>query len=343
MADADCQLYLEEARMYHMLPDHRHEICSTRTAPRKCFPIQRCLVVVGGLTKEDRQNRYSWYLKSEDSTWELLAQLPQPNWKFYSVCVIQNGILVTGGFHNDVKRDTWLFDTVEKKWKFMPPMREGRCKHSSVVHNGNVFVIGGEDVDDCPLESVEQFDLRLRQWSRAPSMPKPLSHPLAVSYGQHIYVMSGIEDGEATSLSMLAFDAIWGDWEYRAEMPRPCRLGAGATVNDHIYVVGGLTRSCMSYSPSSDTWTTLNLPREKHGNAPAVVWKVVTLYTLRHKLTLVLGGRQWRIQGGGGVQGVRTPPLLGHDVGFLTLGPLDPPPFCECPRVGVFFNFSEGE
>ena len=34
--------------------------------------------------------------------------------------------------------------------------------------------------------------------------------------------------------------------------------------------------------------------------------------------------------GGGGVQGVRTP-LLGHDVGFLTLGPklgplLDPPP-----------------
>ena len=75
---------------------------------------------------------------------------------------------------------------------------------------------------------------------------------------------------------------------------------------------------------------------------------------------------------GGGVQGVRTPPpLLGHDVGFLTLGPkLDPPPFvnvqewgcfsiflrvndvtrtmskrggcaCECPRVGVFFKFSE--
>ena len=42
-------------------------------------------------------------------------------------------------------------------------------------------------------------------------------------------------------------------------------------------------------------------------------------------------------RGGGGVQGVRTPPpLLGHDVGFLTLGPkldplLDPPPpFFAC-------------
>ena len=70
---------------------------------------------------------------------------------------------------------------------------------------------------------------------------------------------------------------------------------------------------------------------------------------------------------GGGGSG--PPPLLGHDVGFLTLGPkLDPPPFvnvqewgcfsnflrsddvtrtmnvqgggaCECPRVGCFSNF----
>ena len=40
---------------------------------------------------------------------------------------------------------------------------------------------------------------------------------------------------------------------------------------------------------------------------------------------------------GGGVQGVR-PPLLGHDVGFLTLGPkldplLDPPPFACRPKM----------
>ena len=44
---------------------------------------------------------------------------------------------------------------------------------------------------------------------------------------------------------------------------------------------------------------------------------------------------QWRIQGGGG-QGSGPPPLLGHDVGFLTLGPkLDPPPFFACrPKMG---------
>ena len=48
---------------------------------------------------------------------------------------------------------------------------------------------------------------------------------------------------------------------------------------------------------------------------------------------------------GGGGQGVRTPPLLGHDVGFLTLGPKLDPPLCACrPKVnvqewGCFSNF----
>ena len=39
-------------------------------------------------------------------------------------------------------------------------------------------------------------------------------------------------------------------------------------------------------------------------------------------------GLQWGIQGGGGGSRGSGPPLLGHDVGFLTLGSkLDPPPF----------------
>ena len=70
---------------------------------------------------------------------------------------------------------------------------------------------------------------------------------------------------------------------------------------------------------------------------------------------------------GGGVQGVRTPPF-GPRCRLFNIGPkvgppLGPPPFllvdlrwtpvadpgcvcdrgaCECPRMGVFFNFSQG-
>ena len=61
--------------------------------------------------------------------------------------------------------------------------------------------------------------------------------------------------------------------------------------------------------------------------------------SLVHIIILLILIVQWRIQGGG-VQGVRTAPLLGHDVGFLTLGPkLDPPPFVNVQEWGCFSNF----
>ena len=42
---------------------------------------------------------------------------------------------------------------------------------------------------------------------------------------------------------------------------------------------------------------------------------------------------------GGGSRG-SGPPLLGHDVGFLTLGPkLNPPPFVNVQEWGCFSNF----
>ena len=114
-----------------------------------------CLVIVGGLNKEDHENRYSWYLKADSSCWELLAQLPRPAWKFYGVGAIQSGIVVSGGYYHEVKKDCWLFDIMEKKWKPIPQMTEGRCKHGSVVHNGCLHVIGGED-DFRLLKSVER-------------------------------------------------------------------------------------------------------------------------------------------------------------------------------------------
>ena len=53
-----CQGRLEEARMYLMLPDHKHEMSSPRTLPRNSFNLSRRLVVIGGLTKEDKENRW---------------------------------------------------------------------------------------------------------------------------------------------------------------------------------------------------------------------------------------------------------------------------------------------
>ena len=266
--------FLDEARHYHMLPEKRHEMRGNRFIPRKSFGVTRKLVLVGGLTKGEKENRYCWYLKEDTDTWDLLAQLPKPNWKFYSICVTQSGICVTGGYHGNVKRECWLFDTGDKKWKSMAAMLDARCKHRTVVVGDSVYVVGGEDDFDRPLSSVERLNSKAKQhWEPIPAMTKSLSDPLVVSLGRYIYVFGGIEDDDTTSTSTLAFDTVWDTWSQKADMPEACRLGSVATINNKIYIVGGYSLTCMSYEPRSDTWTSLNRPREKHGNAPAVVWK----------------------------------------------------------------------
>ena len=51
-----CQTYLEEARMFHMLPDDQHEMHSARTVARSRFNVKRHLVLVGGLTSDNEEN-----------------------------------------------------------------------------------------------------------------------------------------------------------------------------------------------------------------------------------------------------------------------------------------------
>ena len=273
MRSQTCEALLDEARTFHMLPDNRHALVSQRIQPRASFHDCNKLVIVGGLTKHDKENRYCWYLNEDGHAWEHLAQLPRPNWKFYSVCVVQQGIMLSGGYHANVKRDCWLFDTVEKKWRPIPAMIDGRCKHRSVVHSEMVYVIGGEDDLDKPLSSVEGYDTKAKGWIPLPSMKKALSDPLVSTYGHRLFVFGGIECDDTTSISSQVYDTVWCEWKSVADMPESCRLGAVVTFNDRIYIVGGYTKSCMSYAPLTDTWTKLTPPAEKHGNAPAVVWK----------------------------------------------------------------------
>ncbi|KAK2142576.1 hypothetical protein LSH36_938g00001 [Paralvinella palmiformis] len=272
-ASPACGQLLEEARRYQLLPERRHEMRGSRFVPRRSFASGRKLVLIGGLTKNEKENRYCWYLREDTGSWELLAQLPKPSWKFYGICVVPGGILMTGGYHSNVKRDCWLFDVTDKKWKAMPAMLTSRCKHRAVVHGDSVYVVGGEDDFDRPLNSVERLNLRSRRWDPVADLDKAVSDPLVAALGRHLYVFGGIEQNDGTSVSSSAYDTVWEDWSARADMPEQCRLGSVAALNDRIYVLAGYSHTCAVYDPDADSWTTLTRPKEKHGNAPAVVWK----------------------------------------------------------------------
>ncbi|KAI0242357.1 hypothetical protein LSAT2_013949 [Lamellibrachia satsuma] len=240
---------------------------------------KQSLLVVGGMTKrkngEGKENHnLCHYWEDRSKCWQLLMELPQSVGMLYDVCLVASDqLLLTGGLKGGVRGDCWLLDLVNKKSTQMPSLATARCYHRSVLLGDSVYVVGGKDISDKAIGSVERFDLKQRQWSSLPDMPQPVFGPAAISYGHRVYVFGG-RDADNKNLSCTqAYDTVSGNWLSLVDMPEVCDLGAAVFINRCIYLVGGFSRSCLRYDTATDSCTRLSRPRQKHGNAPAVMWQ----------------------------------------------------------------------
>ena len=272
-----CFEYLHEATAFQIDLAHRERIGSCRTLPRANYRMQSCLLVVGGLTTAAsgyiEHNRCEYY-KEDTNSWESLTDLPSSVGRFYNVCRVDGGLLLTGGLGEDALKQCWLYDVGSKKWESMPPLVTARFYHRSVSLSGSVYVVGGKGVGFTDvLASVECLDLRRRQWSTVADMPQAVFGAPVVTFGNIIFVFGG-RDAQGEDLCCTqVLDTTRGCWSTQSDSPDVCDIGAAVTLNDSIYVVGGFGRRCLKYDPASDSWTRLNQPQHEHGNAPAVVWR----------------------------------------------------------------------
>ena len=281
-----CVEYIHEAMSFQLDPVHQHQIYSRRTEPRDNFRVTFRLLVVGGLTCSENDpcvnNNVCQFYKEDTGCWEILTDMPPSVGMLYSVCYLGGSLLLTGGEKGGVEQnECWLYDLFVKKWEAMPPLITARHYHRSVSLGGCVYVVGGNGVGDKVVGTVECLDRRRRLWSAMPDLPRAVTAAMVVTYGNKVFVFGGREEQCVDLCCTQVLDTTRGQWSTRSDSPEACDLGAAVTLRDYIYVVGGFNRTCLKYSPATDTWTRLSQPREKHGNALAVMW---------HGCILVSGG-----------------------------------------------------
>ena len=273
-----CYEYLIEALSFQADTVHQNQIASCRTVPRTNFRMKSCLLLVGGLAclegedKEFEHNSCQYY-KEDTSSWESLTELPQSVGRFYHVCRVNRGLLLTGGRTGGPLNQCWHFNMSIKKWEAMPPLITARYYHRSVSLDDCVYVVGGMDVNNTMLASVECLNANRNQWLSLPEMTQAVYLPAVVTYNNKIFVFGGRDAQNKGLCCTQVFDTTQGQWSTLPDMPEVCDLGAAVTLNDCMYVVGGFGHTCLKYDPTSDNWTKLSQPSLSHGNAPAVVWR----------------------------------------------------------------------
>ena len=271
-----CSEYIHEAMAFQRDAVHHHGISSTRTVPRTNIRKKSCPLVIGGLTivdgKEVEDNHCQYY-NEDTNCWESLVGPPSSVGRLHSVCKVDGGLLLTGGMARTTLNECWLYDMATKKWEAMPPLTTARCYHRSVSVGECAFVVGGKGVGEKVLGSFECMNLKQRQWTVMPDMPQAVFASMVASYDNNIFVFGGRDSSGHDLVCSHVFNTIQSQWSTLSDTTDVCSVGAAVALNDSIFVVGGFDRTCLKYSPASDTWTRLSRPQQAHGHAPAVVWR----------------------------------------------------------------------
>uniref|UniRef100_A0A182IVR7 Kelch-like protein diablo n=1 Tax=Anopheles atroparvus TaxID=41427 RepID=A0A182IVR7_ANOAO len=253
-----CRDLLDEARDFHLMPERRALVSTTRTRPR-CFDFVVGLIfAVGGLTKNGESVSTVEIYNPTTKEWSMGEAMTMLRSRV-GVAVTNGKLYAFGGFNGTERLSTVeIYDPRQHRWSQGMPMQ---CKRSAVgvaALEDYVYVCGGYD-GVTSLSTVERYCPRTDSWSTVAPMMKYRSAGGVAAVGTFVYALGG-HDGLSIFDTVERYDPFLDTWtKVRSMMNRRCRLGV-ATLGNRLYACGGydgnsFLRSVEVYDPVKDTWS----------------------------------------------------------------------------------------
>jgi N-acetylneuraminic acid mutarotase len=161
-------------------------------------------------------------------------------------------------------------------------MPTARGEFGTAVVNGKIYVIGGVNQNNQPLNTVEEYNPFTSQWTSKMSMPTARSGFAIAVYNNKIYVVGG-SVGNGFVGNNEVYDPVANTWTTKASMQTPRADLTASIVNGQIYLIGGkmysnqapfYTETALNevYDPIKDEWSTKSeIPSPVEGYASAVL------------------------------------------------------------------------
>lgn len=168
-------------------------------------------------------------------------------------------------------------------WSPAPAMPVGRGFHTAtLLPNGKVLVVGGNQTFRALAASAELYDPRTRMWSSAGLLSTPRSLHTATLLKNGKVLIVGGSQVDSFSLGSLAsaelYDPQTNSWALAASMHTPRSYHTASLLADgRVLVVGGIEASndvtgkvlasAELYDPATNTWTTaapMRVARARH-------------------------------------------------------------------------------
>lgn len=221
--------------------------------------------ILGGMTG-DRGNRLDSIEVYDPDTkrWRVRDETLPESLASFEAAAVGEEIFVFGGFDRSSRPSdvAAVLDTSTGTWRQLPPLPHPRYAHTVTLHDGLVYVIGGEGTDGTE-SAVDVFDPDSGTWSTGTPMPQARGSHDTVSLGEQLVVLGGWLGSAPTDL-VQTYDPATGRWASGPALPEPVSRGGAAVLDGRLWV--SFHRFSAVLDPEQGAWSPANpLTVSRHG------------------------------------------------------------------------------
>ncbi|KAK1805881.1 hypothetical protein P4O66_012941 [Electrophorus voltai] len=224
-----------------------------RSVPRTCS--REMLFLLGGPHEQDHQSLYQFNPRS--GRWQSCPPLERKCLIQYSVAVVGDNVLVTGGYFRDVLWYSvdWvrIYQCSSERWVDGPALQKSRHSHCSVGLTLQVFVMGGS-MDEGPVATVERLVLGADGWDSVSPMIQAVERAAVVAMGSCIYVACGLDENGEVYRGIQRYHPEADQWDVVSYSPFPRYDLLATELNGALYLLGG---KALRLDIDTDEWTLL--------------------------------------------------------------------------------------
>ena len=234
------------------------DACFFKQSPRSCLRTQE--EVIFGFGGEDG-NKLVCYQPSENKWYQMPGLQSCRNRFSLATTVCKSKLYVVGG--STAEFTVERYDPVVNTWSPIKSFKQKIKFPAAVTFQGCLYVIGGLDMDDEPLNTVQRYNPDTDFWQEvAPLSCGPRSRVGVVSDGSYIYAIGGMNSFDILN-TVEKFDPKMSSWSAVAPMQAQRKHPCGVNLNGRIFVFRGVYDEtggcpCEVYDKEANIWTEIS-------------------------------------------------------------------------------------
>ena len=225
---------------------------------------------------------YSFYPKQNKWTSDVKAF---PSRQHCSVTTYNEELYVIGGdgcYRTRVDK----YDPALDEWKEVTTMKTPRAAHCAVAMANFIYVIAGEDGEDC-LKSVECFNPLTNRWFGIADLNNARKFAAAAASNVKIFVAGGYKDMhfQTIDVSCEMFDPAVNEWSLVSSPTVPRAACGIISFGNHVYLFGGENTSSKldsveRYDVQNNKWQHVGTMPEKLSCLQASLLQIPNKYVV---------------------------------------------------------------